>query len=53
MKKEKIIISCGGTGGHIFPGLEIANAIKKHTPNIDIIFVMRIAPFSVSSFSIK
>lgn len=39
MKKEKIIISCGGTGGHIFPGLEIANAIKKHTPNIDIIFV--------------
>ena len=39
MKKEKIIISCGGTGGHIFPGLEIAYAIKKKQPEIDVIFV--------------
>ena len=26
--KQKIIISCGGTGGHIFPGLEIAKSLQ-------------------------
>ena len=29
MKKIKIIISGGGTGGHIYPGIAIANALKK------------------------
>ena len=38
-KRQKIIISCGGTGGHIFPGLEIAKALQKKAPNLDIIFV--------------
>ena len=35
----KIIISGGGTGGHIFPAIAIANAIKKIEKNIDILFV--------------
>jgi len=39
MNRNKIIISCGGTGGHIFPGLEIAKALQQNNPNIDIIFV--------------
>jgi len=39
MKKQKIIISCGGTGGHIFPALEIANSLVLHNKNIDILFV--------------
>ncbi len=39
MKKIKIIISGGGTGGHIFPALAIANAIKRRFPNADILFV--------------
>lgn len=39
IKRKKIIISCGGTGGHIFPGLEIAKALQRNNSNIDIIFV--------------
>ncbi|MDR2907644.1 MAG: undecaprenyldiphospho-muramoylpentapeptide beta-N-acetylglucosaminyltransferase [Bacteroidales bacterium] len=35
----KIIISGGGTGGHIFPAIAIANAIKAKYPNADILFV--------------
>lgn len=35
----KIIISGGGTGGHIFPAISIANAIKKKVPEADILFV--------------
>ena len=39
MPKLKIIISGGGTGGHIFPALAIAGALKKLVPDIDILFV--------------
>ncbi|MFL5809408.1 MAG: undecaprenyldiphospho-muramoylpentapeptide beta-N-acetylglucosaminyltransferase, partial [Flavisolibacter sp.] len=35
----KIIIAGGGTGGHIFPALAIANAIKKQEPKTEILFV--------------
>ncbi len=35
----KIIISGGGTGGHIFPAISIANAIKKKVPEAEILFV--------------
>lgn len=37
--KKKIIIAGGGTGGHIFPALAIANALRKADPSIDILFV--------------
>ena len=40
MKKEyRIIISGGGTGGHIFPALSIADAIKAKQPDAKILFV--------------
>lgn len=40
MKKElRIIISGGGTGGHIFPAVSIANAIKEQHPDAKILFV--------------
>ena len=40
MKKEyRIIISGGGTGGHIFPALSIADAIRSKYPNTKILFV--------------
>lgn len=35
----RIIISGGGTGGHIFPAVSIANAIKEICPETDILFV--------------
>ena len=39
MKSYKVIISGGGTGGHIFPAISIANTLKKRFPDIDILFV--------------
>ena len=39
MRKYRIIISGGGTGGHIFPAISIANAFKKRFPDADILFV--------------
>lgn len=37
--KLRIIISGGGTGGHIFPAVSIANAIKEQHPEAEILFV--------------
>ena len=39
MKKYKVIISGGGTGGHIFPAIAIAKELEKMHPNIDLLFV--------------
>ena len=35
----RIMIAGGGTGGHIFPALAIASALKKQVPAIEILFV--------------
>ena len=39
MDKVKVIISGGGTGGHIYPAIAIANALKNINPEIEILFV--------------
>ncbi len=39
MKPLKVILSGGGTGGHIFPAVAIANELKKLVPHADILFV--------------
>jgi len=39
MKQLRILISGGGTGGHIFPALSLADAIKAHYPSTNILFV--------------
>ncbi len=37
--RNRIIISGGGTGGHVFPAIAIADALKERIPDIDILFV--------------
>ena len=38
-RKLRVIISGGGTGGHIFPALSIAGKLKEVNPSTDILFV--------------
>ncbi len=38
-KQIKVLISGGGTGGHIFPAIAIANEIRRREPAADILFV--------------
>lgn len=39
MRNYKIILSGGGTGGHIYPAISIANEIKQRYPNTEFLFV--------------
>lgn len=36
---KRIVIAGGGTGGHIFPAIAIANAIKKQAPQTEFLFI--------------
>lgn len=38
-KKLKIIISGGGTGGHIFPAISIAKALQQKVPDCELLFI--------------
>ncbi|MDG1147863.1 MAG: undecaprenyldiphospho-muramoylpentapeptide beta-N-acetylglucosaminyltransferase [Crocinitomicaceae bacterium] len=39
MKIERAIITGGGSGGHVFPAIAIADEIKRRNPDVDILFV--------------
>ena len=36
---KRFLISGGGTGGHIFPAISIANALKEKCPDAEFLFV--------------
>ena len=38
-KIDRVVISGGGTGGHIFPAIAIADEIKRRNPEVEILFV--------------
>jgi len=55
---ERVIISGGGTGGHIFPAIAIADEIKRRNPNAEILFVgavgkMEMEKVPAAGYSIK
>ena len=35
----KVLLSGGGTGGHVYPAIAIANKIKEENPDCEILFV--------------
>lgn len=39
MKHKRIIIGGGGTGGHVFPAISIAQALRRKAPGTEILFV--------------
>lgn len=39
MPSLKVIVSGGGTGGHIFPAIAIANKVKEKVPDAEVLFV--------------
>ena len=39
MKSPRFLLSGGGTGGHIFPAIAIADEIKRRLPNAEFLFI--------------
>lgn len=39
MTKKKIVITTGGTGGHVYPAMGLADQLLKASPDVDLIFV--------------
>lgn len=35
----RVVVACGGTGGHIYPGLAVAEALKARDPRTEILFI--------------
>ena len=38
-KVTRLVVACGGTGGHLYPGIAVARAFQKANPKMDVLFV--------------
>jgi UDP-N-acetylglucosamine--N-acetylmuramyl-(pentapeptide) pyrophosphoryl-undecaprenol N-acetylglucosamine transferase len=38
-KVTRLVVACGGTGGHLYPGIAVARAFQKANPKVDVLFV--------------
>ncbi len=50
-KNKHIIIAGGKTGGHLFPGIAVAQALKEKDPSTKILFVGTNAPFEIETLA--
>ena len=50
-KNKRIIIAGGKTGGHLFPGIAVAQALKEKDPSTKILFVGTSAPFEIETLA--
>ncbi|MBW1739963.1 MAG: undecaprenyldiphospho-muramoylpentapeptide beta-N-acetylglucosaminyltransferase [Deltaproteobacteria bacterium] len=49
----RVLIAGGGTGGHLFPGIALAEAFRNREPGVEIVFVGTRNPMEVSTLSKK
>ena len=35
----RVILTAGGTGGHVFPALAVAQELKRQVPDVEILFI--------------
>ena len=47
--RRNILIAGGKTGGHLFPGIAVAQALQRLQPGVQILFVGTDTPFEVST----
>ena len=50
---RKVIISGGGTGGHIFPAVATANRIKEDYPDVEILFIALKREYPIHRIPVK
>lgn len=38
MKKRTLLFAVGGTGGHLYPAIALADSLRKEDPSLEILF---------------